>query len=301
MVETQVTQIKTSKIRAMPKKKTNPMRVLFDSLESSVTKSKAVASTADEEMWEEPALRPEEGGSLGVQAKALIELAVVAQVGGTVIDAPEIPSPPPLEEEVRPKVKKKVLKEEPKELVVSFLDFLQDSIVSLLKYLDRKREKYAVSKEAGLYVELVRNSTRIKRAVAMKRKWKSATTRTKERVASLPSECATMKAKEKECRAEEKQKAEGLWRHIDALKTKRLELRKRIGKRTEAHIRELQCANELMASLAEQLRKHAAELVDWAKILTDVGSARSSKFECRVRFEADCGRLQGRLKLVMEQ
>lgn len=40
---------------------------------------------------------------------------VVAQVDGTVVDDPEIPSPPPHEEEVRPEVKKKASEEELKE------------------------------------------------------------------------------------------------------------------------------------------------------------------------------------------
>lgn len=56
-----------------------------------------------------------------------------------------------------PEVEKSSLAEEPKEVVVTFLDFLPDSVVFLLKYLDGKREKYAVSEEAGFYVELLRN------------------------------------------------------------------------------------------------------------------------------------------------
>ncbi|OAE29764.1 hypothetical protein AXG93_810s1050 [Marchantia polymorpha subsp. ruderalis] len=73
-----------------------------------------------------------------------------ATVGGTVVDFPEISSPPPLEEEIRTKVEKKASQEESQELVVSFLDFLQDSVVPLLKYLDEKREKYVVPKKANL-------------------------------------------------------------------------------------------------------------------------------------------------------
>ncbi|OAE30295.1 hypothetical protein AXG93_3964s1080 [Marchantia polymorpha subsp. ruderalis] len=79
---------------------------------------------------------------------------VVAQVGGTVVDATDIALPSSPLEEMRLEEETKTLEEESKELVVSFRDFLQDSVVPLLKYLDGKREKYAVSKEAGFYVQM---------------------------------------------------------------------------------------------------------------------------------------------------
>lgn len=81
----------------------------------------------------------------------------MAQVGGTLVEIPKIASPPPPEEEVRSEAEKKVVEEESRELVVSFLDFMQYSVTSLLKYIDKKREKYDVEKEPGFYVELVRN------------------------------------------------------------------------------------------------------------------------------------------------
>lgn len=49
-------------------------------------------------------------------------------------------------------------------------------------------------RESGSYVELIRNRTKLKRAVAVKRKWDSATAMAKERAASLAAECATEKA-----------------------------------------------------------------------------------------------------------
>ncbi|OAE30808.1 hypothetical protein AXG93_857s1100 [Marchantia polymorpha subsp. ruderalis] len=74
---------------------------------------------------------------------------VVAQVEGTVVESLEIASPPPPEEAVRSEIEEK---KELKELVVSFPDFLHDSNISLLKYLDGKREKNVVLKEARFYV-----------------------------------------------------------------------------------------------------------------------------------------------------
>ncbi|OAE21421.1 hypothetical protein AXG93_3954s1110 [Marchantia polymorpha subsp. ruderalis] len=57
MIETQVTQIKMPKRRARPKKKANHKMVVSESLESSVAKSEAAASTIDEDGREEPNLR----------------------------------------------------------------------------------------------------------------------------------------------------------------------------------------------------------------------------------------------------
>lgn len=48
---------------------------------------------------------------------------VLAQVGGTVINIPEIPLPPP-KKEVKLEAEKKVVEEEPRESVDSFPDFL---------------------------------------------------------------------------------------------------------------------------------------------------------------------------------
>ncbi|OAE21274.1 hypothetical protein AXG93_868s1110 [Marchantia polymorpha subsp. ruderalis] len=75
-------------------------------------------------------------------------------VGGTVVEATDIALPSSPVEEVRSEEEMKTSEEEPKELVVCFPDFLQDSVVPLLKYLDGKKEKYVVSKEAGLYVQM---------------------------------------------------------------------------------------------------------------------------------------------------
>ncbi|OAE35067.1 hypothetical protein AXG93_1679s1000 [Marchantia polymorpha subsp. ruderalis] len=84
---------------------------------------------------------------------------VVAQVGGTAIEAPDVTLPSTLVEDVRPEEEKKTSGEEVKTLEVTFPDFLQVSVVPLLQYLHRKREKYAISKEVGFYVELIRNMT----------------------------------------------------------------------------------------------------------------------------------------------
>lgn len=100
---------------------------------------------------------------------------VVAHVGRTVLDSLEIPSPSSSEEVIGPEVEEKAAEVESKELVVSFPNFLQDSVVSLLMYLDEKRENYVVSKKAEFYVQFVRNRTKIKRAVAVKREWEAAT------------------------------------------------------------------------------------------------------------------------------
>lgn len=98
-----------------------------------------------------------------------IQVQIVTKVGGTVGDIVDNPEPPPLEEEVRPEIGTKTLEERLKVLEITFLDFLQDSIVALLKYLDKKREKYTVRRVLESHVELIRNRTKLKRAVVIKR------------------------------------------------------------------------------------------------------------------------------------
>ncbi|OAE27770.1 hypothetical protein AXG93_1669s1080 [Marchantia polymorpha subsp. ruderalis] len=121
----------------MPKKKANWERVVSNSSDSCVVKTDAATLTTDEEKSDEPTLWVVEGEPS----------EVMAQVGGTLVEIPKIASPPPPEEEVRSEAEKKVVEEESRELVVSFLDFMQYSVTSLLKYIDKKREKYDVEKE----------------------------------------------------------------------------------------------------------------------------------------------------------
>ncbi|OAE28067.1 hypothetical protein AXG93_3410s1100 [Marchantia polymorpha subsp. ruderalis] len=66
---------------------------------------------------------------------------VVAWIGGTVVEADGITLPTSPVEEVRPEEEKKASGEDAKVLEVTFIDFLQDSVVPLLKYLDGKRER----------------------------------------------------------------------------------------------------------------------------------------------------------------
>lgn len=49
------------------------------------------------------------------------------------------------------------------------------------------------------------------------------------------------------------------------------------------------------------MRKHKVNLADWMKKLMDCESAKSLEVECRVKFKADCDRMQNQLKSVMEQ
>ncbi|OAE30334.1 hypothetical protein AXG93_4201s1350 [Marchantia polymorpha subsp. ruderalis] len=161
-------------------------------------------------------------------SEAILE-QIVAEVGGTVGNRVEEPGPPPPEEEV----KMKTSGEEVKTLEITFPDFLQYSVVLLLKYLDVKREKYIVSKEAGLYVQLVRNRTKIKRAVAVKTKM------ARERAAILSAECGAAKA------ALKKQEDQLREKEIEC-KVLQLNLAKESGRAEEVRI-----AEELRGKIAE--------------------------------------------------
>ncbi|OAE32873.1 hypothetical protein AXG93_3052s1030 [Marchantia polymorpha subsp. ruderalis] len=79
---------------------------------------------------------------------------------------------------------KEHLAEEPKTAEFSLADLMSDRIVSLIKYLDGKMAKYPEPESVGSYVELVRRKTKAKVV---------ATAKVAERVASLTSECATMR------------------------------------------------------------------------------------------------------------
>ncbi|OAE24678.1 hypothetical protein AXG93_4040s1050 [Marchantia polymorpha subsp. ruderalis] len=132
---------------------------------------------------------------------------IVAQIGGTVIEPADATLPPTPVADVRPKDGGKTSGEEVKALEVTFPEFLQDSVVPLLQYLDKMREKYAISKELGFYVELIRNMMKLKRSVAVKREWESATELPQERAAILEAECAAVKValKERESQLREKE------------------------------------------------------------------------------------------------
>ncbi|OAE27923.1 hypothetical protein AXG93_3309s1200 [Marchantia polymorpha subsp. ruderalis] len=80
-------------------------------------------------------------------------------------------------------------------LAVAFPNFLEDSVVPLLKYLDGKREKYSVSAETRFYAEMLRNSKReaaVKTAEEMTRECAASTTSLKVREEQL-------RAKKMEC------------------------------------------------------------------------------------------------------
>ncbi|OAE33774.1 hypothetical protein AXG93_1671s1010 [Marchantia polymorpha subsp. ruderalis] len=58
---------------------------------------------------------------------------------------------------------------------------------------ERVVESFEISSPQPSEEVLIRNRTRIKRAVAVKREWEAGTAKATERVASLLSECTTMK------------------------------------------------------------------------------------------------------------
>ncbi|OAE22923.1 hypothetical protein AXG93_3292s1000 [Marchantia polymorpha subsp. ruderalis] len=218
----------------------------------------ATASTTDEEKREEPTIRIAEGGPSAIQAEVSMEPAVEPSEERMETVSP---SPPSLEQsrsmgsEEVPQSKSSeemardlTLSEEILEQVVT-----QYSVTPLLKYLDKKRGKYVVEKASGFYIELVRNRTKIKRAVAVKREWDSATAMAKERVASLTSECATMRAalleREDHLRAKEKECEKAT---VDLCKS--LEASK------VAYAAEVQHVEELIVALAKRDQLHATEL-----------------------------------------
>ncbi|OAE27500.1 hypothetical protein AXG93_3439s1010 [Marchantia polymorpha subsp. ruderalis] len=98
-----------------------PMEVVVEPLEES-TEIASLSFSPSEQTWsmgseEVPKSKSSEEMAEDLTLSEEMFEQVVAQVSGTVVEVLEIPSPPPLEEEVRPEVEKKVLEKEPKELV----------------------------------------------------------------------------------------------------------------------------------------------------------------------------------------
>ncbi|OAE18860.1 hypothetical protein AXG93_4606s1020 [Marchantia polymorpha subsp. ruderalis] len=93
---------------------------------------------------------------------------IVEQTEGTVVESSKILSAHVSLGTEKSEDKKRSSTEEPKEVLVAFVNFFRESVVPLLKYLDGKQEKYTVLEEAGFYVEMLRNRTRSKRAASMK-------------------------------------------------------------------------------------------------------------------------------------
>ncbi|OAE23110.1 hypothetical protein AXG93_1856s1000 [Marchantia polymorpha subsp. ruderalis] len=172
-----------SRTRARPKKRANRRLVTAEVSDSSVEKTVApIVNTSDAGVAE--ATWPmERGGPSGVSIKVSAaspeeplkekKELVVTQIGGTVVEAEGITLPTSPVEGVRSEVEKKASCEDVTTLEVAFPDFLQDSVVPLLKFLDGKRVKYVVLKEQGFYVQMIRNMTKLKRAVARNLWWTS--------------------------------------------------------------------------------------------------------------------------------
>ncbi|OAE31752.1 hypothetical protein AXG93_4874s1150 [Marchantia polymorpha subsp. ruderalis] len=207
-----------------------------------------------------------------------VEIKGPLGVGGTVVDAADITLPSSPAEDVKPEEEKKTLEEESKGVEITNSDFLQDSVVPLLKYLDRKKKKYAVSKEVGFYVEMMRNRTQLKRAEAVKREWDSATELARERAASLSTEEAYDEAVKRSERlivtAERREK-----NHVEELAE--LEVRR---------AEEVRIAKELRGKIAEA--KTAEE--DLRSKISEI-AAKCSEVECKLTVESDCRRLREQL------
>lgn len=64
---------------------------------------------------------------------------------------------------------------------------------------------------------------------------------------------------------------------------------------TNERDKEFKRAEELTASLAEEIRKHERELTDWTKKLTDCESAKTLAVECKLKVKLERRQLQEQL------
>ncbi|OAE22795.1 hypothetical protein AXG93_2035s1790 [Marchantia polymorpha subsp. ruderalis] len=246
---------------------------------------------------------------------------VVAQVRGKVVDAANVTLPSTPVEDVRPEEEKKTSGEEVKTLEVTFLDFLQDSVVTLLQYLDRKRGKYAISKErareqaATLVTECAASKATLKEREAQLREKEIECEVLQLNLEKESGHCAELEETcgglRKSNENEQKMFADLL---TSSLKPKSEEPKKFVSpktfgkiaevKKAEEELRskiagkcdmEFQRAEELSASLAEENQKHEEELKNCAKKLADCELTKSSKIKCRLKVESECRRLREQL------
>ncbi|OAE23726.1 hypothetical protein AXG93_4776s1080 [Marchantia polymorpha subsp. ruderalis] len=206
---------------------------------------------------------------------------VVAHVGETVVDAADITLQSFHLEDVRSEEEKKTSEEESKGGEITFLNFLQDIVVYLLKYLDRKRERNLLTrleKSREAYDEAVKRSERL-------------ITTTERREKKHVEELAKLEGRS----AEEVRIAKELRGKIAEAKTAEEDLRSKILEIAGKCEMEFRRAEELSASLAEGVQKHEEELANWAKKLTVCESAKSSEVECKLKVESECRRLHEKL------
>ncbi|OAE32875.1 hypothetical protein AXG93_3052s1050 [Marchantia polymorpha subsp. ruderalis] len=186
------------KRRSRPKKKANRKMVVFESLEKIVAMSEAAASTTDED-------------------------SQVAQVGGTVIEFPEIPLPPPPEKEER----EDHLRAKGMVGGVLRLNLAKKTDLCALTERDCTSLRVDIENAQKATVDLWDRLESSK--VAFNEETRCVDELTTDLAKRDQLHAAELVAKEKECRAKEEQKVEGLWRQIVALKIERMELRGRIG------------------------------------------------------------------------
>ncbi|OAE19478.1 hypothetical protein AXG93_1040s1420 [Marchantia polymorpha subsp. ruderalis] len=191
---------------------------------------------------------------------------VVARVGGTVVEAEGITLPTSPVEEVRPEEGEKTSGEDVKTLEITFSEFLHDSVVPLLKYLDEKRVKYAVTEEPGFYVPMIRNRTKLKRAVAVKREWESATALVREREAQLrekETECKVLQQnleKESGRCAELEEACRGLCISNENVQKVTVDLVARLEKSREAYEAASKRSERLIITVEKREKIHIEEL-----------------------------------------
>ncbi|OAE24821.1 hypothetical protein AXG93_1988s1260 [Marchantia polymorpha subsp. ruderalis] len=145
--------------------------------------------------------------------------------------------------------------------VLGAADLLSVQVLPLLQYLDRKREKYAEGRTNESYVEIVRNQTRMKVAVA-----------------------AEVAAKE---------------RRSQPTEAKYQALQKRLTK--TAYDAESLKVDELSVAAKEKEQEYQSKLEVRAKKLTEYEAVRISDLELIEKLEAQCGELSTQRSQAEEQ
>ncbi|OAE18633.1 hypothetical protein AXG93_3810s1020 [Marchantia polymorpha subsp. ruderalis] len=280
--EMEVDGIRQLRIRARPKRKASQGLVVTEVSDCRVEKTVAPIVDPLEVATSESTQPAMAEGPSEVLVEVSVDVIVEPSKEGTEMVSPNSLSSKRTrsvgnEEVSQPKTSEELAKE----LTLSEEILEQDSVVFLLKYLDRKREKYVVYKEVEDDTGFAREIGEIHIVQRLKRLVKTVERREKKYVEEL--------AEVEDRRAEEVRIAEELRRKIAEAKTAKENLCSKIAAIEGKCDMKFRRAEELSASLPEGIQKHEEELTNWAKKLTDCESAKS------LEVESECRRLREQL------
>lgn len=172
--------------------------------------------------------------------------------------------------------------------VVNAADVLCGQVILLLRYLDNKLGKYASTTNVGSYMELVRNRTRVKMAIAQavatkERQLRETKTKYEALQKRLAEEVKLRRSLEKTC--------ESLRANIEVTRCATINLWNRLEASRVAFNEESRRVDELISDSEKKDRAHAAEVAAKVKARVECEAARTSNQELIEKLEVKCNEI----------